>query len=735
MASPNFDYQGALDAGYSEDEIKNFISQSKPEVKNGEQNNSNFDISGALEAGYSEDEIQQFLSSQKPERSPVEQAARVPFQYGLGRAQAAALPYEIAVMGVGNTSSQVARTQQNIVEDIENLLAKKAYGEWSEKDEEELNELRELGTNPKKIAEEITHDPIDLSIPGLVERGTGISTHPENWLEKAANWAGFIKTPNKISLSTSGLSTKDAIKAIAPSGSEALRGVGAGAALEMAEDGEFGPIGTMAAAIVGDLAGGGVSGIVKGAVKFLSNPKKYLSEVAASFTPKEKISLQKEIIKDFREAGIQADLGTITDNNLVKWTQSRLAQSGLTGKALDDFRKGITTQIKEEYKALAESLGEAQHASAHEAGLVAKEAMKTIRDADLASTRELYNNATNLLKENSFVESTNLANAIRNLEKELKPGAIKSTEQQTVLNTLEKIKKDLYTEKGTLKLAKVKDLMNDKIALNDIINYEVQGGAKQLLKGIVGELDRAIISHGKQNIPFVKNYVTANKKFSKHAKTFRNKKTTQMLNAEDPSQLINQMNTVQGIQNIKKILSKTPQGEKILGDLQRYKLDKIVGDNLVDSTTQQVKLGTFSKLLEKGKNKEIVKEMLGAESLKRLERLQKNAGKLAEAANKFYNASQSGVVAADAAIMAKALSDIGFLLIGNPWPLAKTVGGVLGAKKLSHLLADPEFLKLTEDVVLASEKGSQEQLIFAIEKLKPFILKTKEIERENQSQS
>ncbi len=665
----------------------------------------------------------------------LEQAARIPFQYGLGVVQGAALPYEIGVMGVGSTEAQVARTQQNLVEDIENLLAKKAYGEWTEKDEKELQDLRELGTNPQRIAEEITHEPIDLSIPGLVERATGIPTHPEGWLEKAANWAGFIKSPNKTSLTSSGLKTKDAIKSISPTGSETLRGLGAGAALEMAEDGEFGPIGTMAAAVIGDLGGAGVAGLAKGAAKAISNPKKYLAEKAAKFTPKEKITLQKELIKEFKDAGIQADLGTITDSNLIKWTQSRLAQSGLTGKALDDFRKGITTQIKEEYKTLADSLGEARLASMHEAGAIAKEGMKTIREADLAATRELYTNATKVLKENAYVQSSHLAEAIRTLEKELRPGGIKSAEQQTVLNTLEKIKKDLYTEKGTLKLAKVKDLMNDKIALNDIINYEVQGGAKQLLKGIVGELDRAIISHGKENIPFVRNYVNANKRFSKHAKTFRNKKVSQMLNSEDPSQLMNQMNTVQGIQSIKKILSKTPQGEKILGDLQRFKLDKIVGDNLVDSTTQQVKLGTFSKLLEKGKNKEIVREILGAESFKRLERLQKNAGKLAEAANKFYNASQSGVVAADAAVMAKGLSDISYLLMGNPWPLAKTVGGVLAAKRLSHLLADPEFLRLTEEVILASEKGGKEQLMMSVEKLKPYLLQGKEQIRKDQSQS
>jgi len=413
-------------------------------------------------------------------------------------------------------------------------------------------------------------------------------------------------------------------------------------------------------------------------------------------------------------------------------TQSRLAQSGLTGKALDELKDNVTKQIKNEYKGLADALGEARFSSNHEAGEIAREGMKAIREADLAATRELYSNANKALKETSLVEPRKLAMAIRNLEKELKPGSIKSTEQQAVLNSLSKIKEDIFTAEGKLKMANVKDLMNNKIALNDIINYEVQGGAKQLLKTIVAELDRAIISHGKENIPFVRNYISANKRFSMHAKTFRNKTAKQILNTEDPAQLINKMNSVQGIQEIKKILTKTPEGEKIFGDLQRYKLDKIVGDNLVDSTTQQVKLGTFSKLLEKGKNKELVKELLGAQGLKRLERLQKNAGKLAEAAQKFYNASQSGAVAADAAVLVKGMSDIAHILMGNPWPLARTLGGISGARKLSNLLADPTFLKMVEDVILASEKGAEKELIQAVERLRPYFLEASNQTRQNE---
>ncbi len=755
MAQPNFDYESAKKAGYSDTEINSFLKKSS--VSKPVKNYGNFDYESAKKAGYSDKEIKNFIGKQKssalettpPERienvqpqiqdeqepsitpeqvqekSYLEKAGRIAGQFGLGALESATFPYEMAVTasGAGSTTNQAVNIKRNLAEDYEDLLVKKYYGEATPEDEEYLEYIKEMYKNPERIEKEIAGKPIDVSVRGGIEKLTGLDIKPEGIAEKAASWSGFIKDPKKIaSLFKSGTTLKDISKAIAPNGTEVLRGLGAGTALQAAENNDFGPIGTMAAMVLGDLSGAGIAKTGKGAFKLITEPKKTLAEVASKFTSKDKIELQKDIIKDFRDSGIQADLGSITDSNLIKWTQSRLAQSGLAGKELSQFKDKITGQIKEEYKALANSLGEAKIVSAHEGGEIAKDMMKSIRDKDLSATSTLYKNAEAALKENAVVDSRKVANAIEELEKNLKPGSIKSTEQQAVLNALEKVKKDLYAENGNLKMAKVKALMNDKIALNDIINYEVQGGSKKLLKNIVGELDRAIISHGKENVPFVRNYISANKKFSKHAKTFRTKSVNSMLNAEDPSKIINKMNTVQGIKEIENVLSKDPRGQEIFNNLKRFKLDKMVGDNLVDSTTQQVKLGTFSKLLEKGKNKELAKEILGPRNFKRLEMLQRNSGRLADAAQKFYNASQSAVVAADAAVLTKGLMDISHLLSGNPWPLMKTAGGILSARKLSKLLSDPSFLQIVEDVILASEKESPEILMQAMERLRPYIL-------------
>lgn len=714
----NFDYKSALDAGYSEDEIKDYLSSTQKD----------FDVKGALDAGYTLDEVSNYISNpeqKKAEHSTLEKGARVAAQYGLGAIEGSVpgLVYDVAVSPINSKPFAENQQRQRIGEDVEFLLesnAGKPIEEWSEQDRK-LYESFEEQIKPGGELKDVQVGP-DLSIRGLAEKITGVDLKPEGIAEKAAQWAGFIKDPRKIfELRKTGLSPKELIKSISPSGKEALRGLGAGTALQLAEEGNFGPIGTLAAAVVGDIGGNIAAGGGKALAKIVSNPREALAEASSKFTGKDKLDLQKQIIKDFRDANIQADIGTITNNDLVKWVQSRLAQSGLTGNALGELKDTVTKQIKDEYKTLADAIGEERFLTSHQAGETAKGFMKSIRDAELAEVRELYKKADERLKDTSFVDSKKLFDEVIRIESSLNPGQLKSGEQTAVLNILETIKRDISDSTGRPIYAKVKDLMNDKIALNDIINYEVQGGSKQLLKGIVSELDRAIISHGKNDTAFAKNYITANKRFSNHAKTFRNKRVKEFFGEGDPAQILNKMNTVQGIRDLENILKGSATGEETMKSLRRFKLDRMIGDNLVDSTTQQLKLGTFSKLLEKGKNRDIARELLPRETFKKLTNLQKNAGRLAESAQKFLNTSKSGITIEDAGIVSKALWDIGNLISGNPWPFIRTAGGLGAARYVTKLMADPEFLKLVEEFVLAAEKNNSDKMNKIAQGMLPLI--------------
>lgn len=727
-----FDAQAARQAGYSDQEINSFLSKSQP----------NFDAQAAQEAGYSPEEINNFLSKSQskaptqaqPRKNLIESGARALGQFGIGAAEAGTLGLSLPAIA-GKAFVQVpgvAETlyRERLFEDIEEMGQKKRSGQWNDEDEKYLQNALELVRDPDKMKKFIPEDIQSFDTGSLLEKAfesVGIDMKPENMAEQAVRWVGFIKDPRKLfELSKLGIDLikgpekwKHYIKALMPTVKEASRGIGAAAALEVAADNNLGPLGTMTAAIIGDIAGGGIPGAVKGAVEFAKHPiqstKAGLAKGVASgtklITKPQELKIKQDLIEQFRAAGIQADLGSITGSNLIKTMQARLTQSGLVGDALDAFRKDLTNQIVGEYGKLANELGEARFSTIHDAGVALKEGVEKARDVDLSGIRQLYKETREFGKgKNVTFEIPELAKKIEALESELAPGAIKSPETQKVMREIESLKSELFDSNGNLKPVPVSNLLNNKINLGDIIDYDVQGGAKQLLKGIVKDIDNALLKYGSQDREFLKKYVTSNKRFAKHAKTYRNDQISKLLKNQDPSTLMNQMNSVEGVRNIKNALGESIQGKNLFNDLKRAKFEDVVMKNMVDGATEQLKMGKFSNILEKGKNREVIRELLGEGNFHRLERLQNATGKLAESAQKYFNASKSGTTAIDAALVTKALFDMASMMSGNPWPFMKTAGTFYGARRLAKLITDPVFLKTVEDGLLAGERGNTKAL-------------------------
>lgn len=453
-------------------------------------------------------------------------------------------------------------------------------------------------------------------------------------------------------------------------------------------------------------------------VKSLGRPKELLAKGVSLFSPREKSNLNKQLIQEFRNAGIQADIGTITDNRLVKAVQTKLAQSGLTGEALQNFKQKMQEQIVQNYRNLAEQVGTQRFSTSHAAGETTQNYLKKLREADIGQARSLYQQAMKAKPADALIPqhaADRVAGRIQSINRSLAPGALKSIEQQKVTDILEKISGDV--QKGNVL---VDDLINDKIALNEIIDYETQGGAKQLLKTVVKEIDNAIKEYGRTNPKFMLRQNAANQRFAEHAKTFRNSIINKSLFTENPADILNKMNSIAGIKALEKALSKSPGGEQLIKDLKRFKLEEMIGNSLIDSTSKEVKLGTFSNLFEKGKGKELVRELLGSD-YQNFKKLQSLSGKLAESANKFLNTSQTAVNAVDIAFITKSLSDIAMLLVGNPWPLVKTGSLGIATRMLSSLMADPKFLRLVEEAIL--NRGKPKEFAKSIIKLKPFLLK------------
>lgn len=484
-------------------------------------------------------------------------------------------------------------------------------------------------------------------------------------------------------------------------GVASLGGLAAGT--QLGEEAQLGPLGQLLTGTVGALLPGGI----RTAAKAIASPKQTLAKGAALFTPKNKIDLQKKIIQDARDSGVQLDLGTITNNRLIQGIQTKLAQSSLTGKAFEDFKQKLSQQVIDQYKNLSDTLGKARFEATKDAGEALQGALKTERDVSKKAYSEIYKSAKNRLTDKSVVYPDRIISSIERLESELKPGSLKGTEQKAVLSFIEDLKKDVMAGEGQIKGAKVRDLINDKVAIHDIVDYELEGGTKQLLKGLAKDIDETIQQYGRVDPQFSKDYKLADKKFGVHANTFRNKNISASLKSQDPAQVLNKMNNVQGIKDIKKALSGSAESRELFNDLSRFKLDQIVQKSFEEGASNQVKLGQFGNTLNKPKNLELIKELLPPETFTRLKKLMSSSKEISTAANKFLNSSQSGTSLADMSASYKIMDDFGAALRGNPWPFVVSGGSYLTAGQISKLMTNPEFLKAVEDAIIASNSNNQ----------------------------
>jgi hypothetical protein len=912
MSTP---YDIARSEGYTDQEINDFLSKRQPQSRLPKNQDQKYQQ--ALAEGYSPEEIDKYLESKKSSFSRgIKKAGRIGMQAGLGAAEMAALPYEISVAPLASEGAQFAGLRENIFQDIERLEEQKSTGVFDESDQKLLDELKDQIRQPEKTEKHVR--TADLGIRGLVQKATGIDTHPEGILEKAANWVGFLKNPkNAIQLVKSGLKPKDVIKSIIP-GEKTLRGLGAATALQMAEDEKFGPGGTLAAAIVGDIAGFSPKGIAK----FAKEPKKYIAKAINIATMnKGKREIAKQIIEDAKKSGIQLDLGTLTQSNIVKMAQARAIQSGLSGSALDNFRKDLSNQIVREYEKIANLAGDLRFENSHQAGEAVKdflnreETFLNIPKEQSKSVRSLQGRITleerpdyqqNLLNriapqefENSYQAGSTLREAAEDVKRPVKeeldrrwtqfdaevknisgPQAELHKELETFINEHEgslllgesapehrvlqaatTLLKELEAEGGGYAGISLRDLIKTKRTLGDVANWEFGGSNfESSYKKLVSDIDRAIDRTLERASPELRErFENLNADYSHFKDTFENKnvlslfepknqnfnavyesfitnpdklrsledmfymtqrgeqlinqikrdyaqrvisrpnvsnreirdlgqilgpgfsrdiadyqnalrehilhpgtraarreeigvkprslpiegkslagraKETELslrsklydsLKNKTPEQIAKEMNTIEGIRKLKRVLSLTPEGQKLFGELARFKLSEIIDKNLKNNITEQAKLGTFSGLLKSSENKAIVKELLGEDAFDKLVLLQKNSGRLAESAGKFFNASQSGTAFAD---MARVSGLVTGVLMGNPYIAVPAIADIAGLRLTSYLLSDVRFLKHFEEAVLATKdltfKSALQKMKPSIEQAQAAIMATKE---------
>jgi hypothetical protein len=699
MAQPNFDYKGALDAGYTEDEINDFIKSQrkkapvyeKPEKVGNEdtfaqraqkgvsnigknfrnffgnlgnpvqkkdelaetespinprllQKLPNFDVQGALESGYSPEEINEFLEENQPKRSYLEKGARIGTQLGLGALQGspAGIAYDVSTAPLASKEAMNMLYREDLGEELDQLMHQKASGQWTDEDEKFLQHIQEQIRDPRKSME--FAQTADVGIRGLAEKATGLDLHPEGILEKGANWIGFIKNPtNWKEVIKIGLKPKELFKAISPSLTETARGLSAGTALEMAEEGNFGPVGTIAAAVVGDLSGFGP----KGLLNVVKNPKKTLAQATnLVFSPKGNKDLVRQIVRDAEESGITLDAGTLTNSKMVQMIQARAAQSALSGKSLDNFKKDLSQQFVKKYGEIADELGVLSFENNYQASEAINNFVNKNRTFRTEKTKselnlpqfvkketregrplvgriatepqpnyqeEFLNRIAPREFESSYQAGENLKTAAEDIKAPIKQefnqrwenlnrqvgelpagpqaqlarslevfvndhaGSLllgESSAEARVLQTAQRLRNALMTESGDLVGVSLKDLIKTKRTLGDVANWEFGGSNFQsAYKHLTGEIDHAIErTLGEVNPQLREVYEELNHSYSVFKDLFENKNVMPLF--EPKNQNYNSiyssfLKNPDKLRSLEDIMFNNPRGQQLLSQIKR----------------------------------------------------------------------------------------------------------------------------------------------------------------------
>ena len=687
----NFDYEGAKAAGYSDQEIKDYLgSQPKTNKPNYEKLESekkgfgwfgdvvgknfknftnnfwnpvetqeepshigqeinqkllkkvpDFDVQGALEAGYEPTEINDYLEENQPKRSKLEKGARIGTQYGLGLLEGspAGMAYDIATSPLGSEAAAGQAYRETVLDDLERLREQKEMGIWDDQDQQLYDHLTDQIENPENAQQYV--QTADIGIRSLAEKATGLDLHPEGFLEKAAQWKGFIQNKGNLrDIAKIGLKPKELAKALFPNLGETTRAVTTGAALELAEQNQLGPIGTLAAAIVGDVGGMGIGALGK----IITRPRE---SVAKLINLKTKSHRKKEMIQglvnDFDKAGMQIDAGTLTQSPLIRMMQARLSQSGLSGAALENAGKELSQQVVREYENLMSNLGEISFENGYQASEAIKDALR-VEEVNLnipktqpeagrglkgrVAVEEVPAYQKDLLNEISPSEFKSDAQAGQSLKtaaediktpikedfnkryseidkvindsqvpiivepmprveliEELKnfvkdhSGSLllgESTAEARVLKSAEKLLKDVSREGPIL----LKDLIKTKQTLQDIANWEF-GGSDFLssYKKLVGDLNNTIENTLERFDPNLMNqYRELNAGYSAYKDAFENKNLKSLFEPKNLNYnaLHNEFTTnPDKLRSLEDVFYASPRGEELIDQLKRDYAQKV----------------------------------------------------------------------------------------------------------------------------------------------------------------
>lgn len=427
------------------------------------------------------------------------------------------------------------------------------------------------------------------------------------------------------------------------------------------------------------LGGAGLGAVTGGAFNAAGRALPVVAKAITSATPTKMLgglanakNINADVVRAAEAEGIKMPPSAITNNRIIQFLESRVAQSGLSGKSYDTLISNLNDDFIKSYTGTLDDVSKSAFANPTEAGDAVQKALKFKQDASQTLVRQKYGS----LLEKHGEEAVDPKTTLRYIDatmKKLGNTASASSSKTTVLTKLSEIKSSLLEGGAT-----TEKLLNTKNDLSEIINFETQGGVKQFLKGAVTTINNDI--RATANPEMVKMFNQAEGLAKANAQTFRNNIVKSMLKNERPELVLNSINNPSDVAKLEAALGNSPKMKEIGQSVKRMKLEQILANTTEmagETGAQSVKFGTFSTALtDNNKTNPLIRALAGDQQFKRLENLRKIAGGVASG-RRFFNFSKTANVATDVAALLNGFS--GFMgnpaavLSATPWALAKVI--------------------------------------------------------------
>jgi hypothetical protein len=363
-------------------------------------------------------------------------------------------------------------------------------------------------------------------------------------------------------------------------------------------------------------------------------------------------------------------------------------------------------------------------------------ALQKIQEDSETAYRSLYKQAEKVLPEN-IRSDPRIGQAIQKIiDSTLKKlrSDLGTPAKDALYKRLERLKESWSSPEMLEGYIPIKNIIDAKQDLNQVIKYELKGGVDKLLEPLAGATRNAIQYYGRNyNHEFLNRFNRAEKLFAENARTFRKDPTLRALaKGDSPEKVFGKMNTVKGIRDLERTFGKSLEGKEAFDALKRYKLEDLLGKKLLNKKGE-ISWGKASGMLKEPKTRDLALELVGPENFKKLRDMTKVAEGIEEGLRKFLNTSHTATKHFDIALMvafpARAIAQ---LFSGRPIAAAKTAAWTFTPRIAANLMTNPEFMEAVKSTARAGRGNSRAK--FLEEAKKAAAIVASEISQNNQDE-